>query len=72
MITTRDADIKIIKSKSKYKTKTTKGIDATLPYDKNPKTAVKKEMVTTHNIEDIIKQNRMARARVAKKKGRKK
>lgn len=71
MITTREADIKIIKSKGRYKTKTTKGIDATLPYDKKPKAEAKKEMITTHNIEKILKQNRMAKARAAKKRGKK-
>jgi len=68
MITTRNIDAKIIKSKGKFKIKTTKDIDATLPYVKKPETSVKKEMVTTHNIEDVVKRNRMAKARAARKR----
>jgi len=71
MITTKDINSKIMRSKSKFKTKTTKEIDATLPYNEKPKTEIKKEMVTTHNIEDIIKRNRMAKARAAKKRKKK-
>ena len=66
MITTRNIGAKIIKSKGKYKIKTTKDIDATLPYIKQPEVPVKKEMVTTHNIESIVKRNRMAKARAAR------
>jgi len=68
MITTRNIDAKIIKSKGKYRIKTTKDIDATLPYIKQPEAPAKKEMVTTHNIESIVKRNRMAKARAARGK----
>ena len=68
MITTRNIDAKAMQSKDKFKIKTTKDIDATLPYIKKPEAPAKKEMITTHNIESIVKRNRMAKARAARGK----
>jgi len=77
MITTRQVDIDLKDQKKNYRIATTKGIDKSLPYAKNPKPKPKQETVTTHNMEDVIKEankraNKIARASAAAKKAGKK
>lgn len=69
MITTRDINVKIDKKEKKLKTVTTK--DIKLKYPEGPLKPAAGPLITTHNIEEFQKKDKMAKVRAAKK-GKKK